>query len=107
MSLQVKEPEVSYRTRRNELWREVQDLDERSTPLIGVEMRKAMVDMWTPIKEEEREEDDQEYRKDWTRFSQEMLSRAWDEDEPDFSDIPLKKRNPNYDPEKWKKGRSS
>ncbi len=46
------------------------------------------------------------FQEEMYQLSEEGLNRAWDEDEPDISDVPIKEANPNYQPKRWKKGRS-
>lgn len=36
--------------------------------------------------------------KDWAKFSMDNLSRAYSENEPDYSDVLIKEPNPKYKP---------
>jgi hypothetical protein len=55
---------------------------------------------------EQKEGGEDRFREEMYELSEKGLGRAWDEDEPDISDIPVQEPNPNYRPEKWRKDRS-
>ena len=48
------------------------------------------------------EKDEEEFRKDLYQLAGQSMKNYCAEDEPDYSNVPLIEKNPDYNPDKWK-----